>query len=96
MDSETVNPEDLIGVFPQPTDEAEAEDRELLSRIRVMREQKQRDAVLEQLKAVGSGTGHPGVAPVIAPDFATQVAKWTVKLPKDVGIAVWDTVRNVA
>lgn len=96
MDSETVSPEDLIGVFPQPTDEAEAEDRELLSRIRVMREQKQRDAVLEQLKAVGSGTGHPGVAPVIAPDTATAVVKWAAKLPKDVGIAVWDTVRNVA
>lgn len=96
MDSETVNPEDLIGVFPQPTDEAEAEDAELLARIRSIREQKQRDAVLAQLQAVGSGTGHPGVAPVIAPDLATQVAKWTVKLPKDVGIAVWDTVRNVA
>lgn len=96
MDSETVSPEDLIGVFPQPTDEAEAEDRELLSRIRVMREQKQRDAVLEQLQAVGSGTGHPGVAPVIAPDTATAVVKWAAKLPKDVGIAVWDITRNLA
>ncbi len=96
MDSETVSPEDLIGVFPQPTDEAEAEDRELLSRIRVMREQKQRDAVLEQLKTVGSGMGHPGVAPVISPDTATSIVKWAVKLPKDVGIAVWDVARNLA
>jgi hypothetical protein len=96
LPADTLNEQALAGIFPQVDDAEEAEDQQLLDRIRAIREDKARTAVLEGLATVGNATGHPGVAPVVHPDDATAIVKWAAKLPQDVGIAVWDTVRNVA
>lgn len=73
----------------------DAEDAEFFARMKAMREERERATMLESIRALGPPPGTPQGG-AVDPAVASAVVKWTAKLPKDVGVAMWDTVRQGA
>lgn len=72
----------------------DAEDQAFAVHMQGLREQHESNQMLETLQSArpASVTGVPFTG--ASPEASAAVLKRVVKLPKDVGIAVWDTVRN--